>query len=160
MIAAPTNPPEKAAPVTRVFHAHSTPNPDEGGWQALPQRLNAVGQLAVQSARTSAHPNLRKPPKNSTTLVSTPTHTNSASVVARAWTTQRGARRSRTNPTVRPALRHATQARNSGTQLRHAIQARNSGTQFRQLVAMDLYSHRYGSQLDVPMLPDPGRLIY
>ncbi|OXC71500.1 hypothetical protein [Caballeronia sordidicola] len=51
-------------------------------------------------------------------------------------------------------------ARNSGKQLRHATQARNSGTQFMQLVAMDLYSHRYGSQLDVPMLPDPGRLIY
>jgi len=37
--------------VTRVFHAHSTPNPDESDWQTLPDHLNAVGQLAGQSAK-------------------------------------------------------------------------------------------------------------
>jgi CRISPR-associated endonuclease/helicase Cas3 len=37
--------------VTRVFHAHSTPNPDESDWQTLPDHLNAVGEIAGQSAR-------------------------------------------------------------------------------------------------------------
>lgn len=37
--------------MTRVFHAHSTPNPDESGWQTLPDHLNAVVELAGQSAR-------------------------------------------------------------------------------------------------------------
>jgi CRISPR-associated endonuclease/helicase Cas3 len=37
--------------MTRVFHAHSTSNPDETDWQTLPDHLNAVGKLAGQSAK-------------------------------------------------------------------------------------------------------------
>lgn len=37
--------------MTRIFHAHSTPNPDERDWQTLSDHLNVVGRLAGQSAK-------------------------------------------------------------------------------------------------------------
>jgi CRISPR-associated endonuclease/helicase Cas3 len=135
--------------VTRVFHAHSTPNPDESGWQTLSDHLNAVGQLAAQSAK---HFGTSKLAETAGKLRDIGKYTDSYQ------------KRVRGGPRVGQATWGMKIAYDQygplGRVMAYASAEPKYGTQFMQLIAMNLHSDRHGLQLGESALLDAARFIY
>ncbi|CAN7154561.1 hypothetical protein LJR034_000094 [Caballeronia sp. LjRoot34] len=135
--------------MTRVFHAHSTPNPDESGWQTLSDHFNAVGQLAAESAK---HFGTSKLAETAGKLRYIDKYTDSYP------------RRIRGGPRVGHATWGAKIACDQyGPHEKvtaYTAAEPKYGTQFMQLIAMNLHSDRHGLQLGESALLDAARLIY
>lgn len=135
--------------MTRVFHAHSTPNPDESGRQTLSDHLNAAGQLAAQSAK---HFGASKLAETAGKFCDIAKYTDSYP------------KRIRGGPRVGHATWGAKIACDQygplGRVTAYAAAEPKYGTQFMQLIAMNLHSDRYGLQLGESVLLDAAKPIY